>query len=246
MNEPSPRIRSIEQHNAYQRWYYETTDKRTMRPTGAPYVLRQVDRLAKIAALDQAQEILEVGCGMGRYSLPLLERGYELTCLDLSPVLLERLQAAAKQQPKRVIACDLAEVSAHTAARFDRAIGFFTLHHMHDLGLIFRALAKVLKPGAIVAFCEPVAYNPLYYVQIALTPRMTWKGDGGVVRMRPGVVLPALRQAGFGETRATPFGFFPPFVTNRRWGAAAESLMERARVFAPLHAFQIFSATYHG
>lgn len=246
MTSHTPQTRSTEQHNSYQRWYYETTDKKTMQPSGMPYVHRQIDRMADIARLGQAENILEVGCGMGRYSLPLLERGYELTCLDLSPVLLQRLQDAARIQPKHVIACDLAEVADHTSARFDRAIGFFTLHHMHDLDLIFQGLAKVLKPGAIVAFCEPVAYNPLYYVQIAATPRMTWKGDGGVARMRSGLVLPALQRAGFVDTRSTAFGFFPPFVTNHPWGAALETLMERVRLFAPLHAFQIFSATFHG
>ncbi|UCV20291.1 class I SAM-dependent methyltransferase [Ferribacterium limneticum] len=247
MANPSQEAQSNAQHNSYQRWYYESINKKTMRPSaGARYIGRQIDRMARIAQLDEAENILEVGCGQGRYSVPMLDVGYSLTCLDLSPVLLQRMLDAARTPPRQVIACDLAEVAAHTSERFDRAIGFFTLHHMHDLDDIFLGLAKVLKPGAVVAFCEPVAWNPLYYIQIALTPRMTWKGDGGVARMRPGLVLPALERAGFVDARSTAFGFFPPFITNRGWGATLETLLERARVFSPLHAFQIFSATYRG
>ena len=37
--------------------------------------------------------------------------------------------------------------------------------------------SRVLRPGGRVAFCEPVAWNPLYYLQIALTPGMSFSGE---------------------------------------------------------------------
>jgi ubiquinone/menaquinone biosynthesis C-methylase UbiE len=157
--------RQIEEHNRYQRWYYESTNKKTMRPTASPYVLRQVERMIAAAELGPGQRVLEVGCGMGRYTLPLLERGLDLTCLDLSPVLLRQLQEAVPNRKLSLLACDVADAHRHTDQRFDRAIGFFTLHHMHDLYAVFQGLCKVLAPGARVAFCEPVAYNPLYYTK---------------------------------------------------------------------------------
>lgn len=232
--------RQISEHNAYQRSYYETTDKKTMRPSCTPYVFRQLDKMVQVAELRPLQKILEVGCGMGRYTLPLLARGFDLTATDLSPILLERLQSAAAEPNLPLIACDVATIADHTSEMFDRAIGFFTLHHMHDLETIFRGIAKVLKPGALIAFCEPVSYNPLYYIQIAITPKMTWRGDGGIIKMRSSVVLGAMSMAGFNNLRTVKFGFFPPLVTNTCFGARLETTLEKMRIFSFGHAFQIF------
>ena len=94
----------------------------------------------------------------------MLARGFDVTANDLSPVLLERLRAAVPR-PIPTIACDIIDIAAHVDGPFDGVVGFFVLHHLRDFEAIFRALVRVLRPGGRVAFCEPVAWNPLYYVQ---------------------------------------------------------------------------------
>lgn len=241
-----PKSEAIEAHNRYQRFYYETTNKRTMQPTGSPYVQRQLDRFVAAADLRPDQAILEVGCGQGRYTIPLLDRGYQVTGLDLSPVLLQRLRDAASDRPVELVAGDVAEAGRQFDRRFDRVIGFFALHHMHDFDLVFRGISRVLKPGGVLALLEPVAWNPLYYLQIAVTPRMTWRGDGGVAKMRPGLVHPALRRQGFDDCRTESFGFFPPFLTNTRVGRSVEDFLQKRGWTRPAHAFQIFMARLAG
>ena len=103
-----------------------------------------------------------------------------------------------------------------------------------------------MRPGGRFAFVEPSAFTPLIYVQIALTHGMTWDGDGGVRRMRPGVVLPALREAGFVDERAGRFGMFPPFVANTAAGAIVERRLERLRPLRPFRAFSVFGARAPG
>ena len=132
---------------------------------------------------------------------------------------------------------------AVTTSEFDRAIGFFTLHHMHDLHVAFRGVASVLRPGARIAFCEPNPYNPLYYIQIIFTPKMTWRGDSGIIDMRQPVVFPALEAAGFRHLRCETFGFFPPFVANLRGAGSVEGLLERIAPLRPALPFKIFSAS---
>jgi SAM-dependent methyltransferase len=110
---------------------------------------------------------------------------------------------------------------------FDVVLGFFTLHHLLELTDCFAAMASLLKPGGQMLFLEPNAFNPLYYIQIMLTPRMTWKGEGGIVRMRPQVLLLALQNSGFRSIRFHHFGFFPPFITNLPYGVRLESMMEK-------------------
>lgn len=236
----------IAEHNRYQRQYYETRELPRMVPTGSPYVQWHLKRLLSVARLSKSERILEVGAGLGRYTLPLLEQGFAVTALDLSPVLLEKLRLQASGHDLRTVACDIAEVAEHVDERFSHAVGFFTLHHMHDLGLVMRAIARVLTPGARVAFCEPNGFNPLFYAQILLTPGMTWRGDGGVSKMRPRVVLGAMEQAGFGELGVERFGLFPPFLVNRRWGGRLEQRLDPVLPMRWLRNFQIFHGTLEG
>jgi SAM-dependent methyltransferase len=228
-------------HNDAQRAYFETGVKRTMLPTGSAYVSRQVDQLVAFAGIGPEDRVLEVGCGMGRYSLPLADRGIDVEGLDLSPVLLERLRSFDGGSHALPLHCmDILDAPAALGVRFDAVIGFFTLHHLHDLTASFAAAAQLLKPGGRVAFLEP---NPLYapyYLQILLTPGMTWRGDGGIVRMRPGFIRRAMVQAGLHPEATQTFGFFPPLLANTALGAQAERALERIPWLAPWRAFQLF------
>lgn len=227
-------------HNDYQISYYDTLEKPNMQPSWTPYIFRHIDQMIRHASLKRFHNILEVGAGLGRFSLPLLSRGYALTCLDLSKQMLDRLSAQAKGAPLKTVAMDIADAENSFQKEFDRIIGFFTLHHVHDLETCFRKIYRIAAPGGLVAFCEPVGYNPLYYIQMAITKKMTWKGDRGIIQMRAGRVLPAMERAGFRETQCISYGFFPPFLTNKTAGRWLEDLMEKANVFRWAHAFQLF------
>jgi SAM-dependent methyltransferase len=228
-------------HNIGQREYFESTIKRTMLPRQTPYLRRHVDEMLRFAAISPADRVLEVGCGMGRYSLMLLGRGVNLTGLDLSPVLLQRLRGFAGGQAEIPLYCaDVLDPPVELLRRFDAVIGFFTLHHLHDLRRCFASMARLLRDGGRVVFLEPNALNPLYYIQIALTPRMTWKGDGGVARMLPHVVLGAMRRAGLRDLRFRRFGFFPPFIANRETGSRLERVLELFPPWGPFLPFQLF------
>jgi len=51
------------------------------------------DDLAALALLPPAARVLEIGCGTGQATLPLAERGYRLTCIELG----RRLAAVARR-----------------------------------------------------------------------------------------------------------------------------------------------------
>jgi SAM-dependent methyltransferase len=233
-----------ERHNIGQREYFESTVKRTMVPKQTPYLRRHVDEMLRFAAVSPTDSVLEVGCGMGRYSLMLAGRGINLTGLDLSPVLLQRLRAFSDGEFDIPLYCaDIASAPAELHQKFDVVIGFFTLHHLHDLEPCFASMAELLREGGRIAFLEPNGLNPLYYIQIALTPRMTWQGDGGVARMLPHVVLGAMRRAGLSDLRVHRFGFFPPFIANRSAGSRLERVLERLPLWRPFLPFQLFGGT---
>jgi 2-polyprenyl-3-methyl-5-hydroxy-6-metoxy-1,4-benzoquinol methylase len=226
-------------HNAYQRQYFDTVERARLRIGETPYILDHVERLARIADLQPDQKILEIGAGTGKFTLPLLAKDYDIVGNDLSPNLLEQLVYAGGEQ---TLCCDVHDIARFTDQRFERVIGFFVLHHLIDFDSVFSALAKVTRPGGIIAFCEPVATNPLYYLQILFTPNMSFRGEPSITAMRPGIILPAMKRAGFVVTQTHRYGYFPPMLKNRAWGARLENWLDH-RAWVPFpHAFQIFSA----
>lgn len=42
------------------------------------------------------ETILDVGCGQGRFAIPLAKRGFSITCLDISPAILDIARKKAK------------------------------------------------------------------------------------------------------------------------------------------------------
>ena len=229
------------EHLEYQRHYFERPEGANARltHTESPYVQRHLDRVIAHAQLAPGQRILEVGAGMGRFTTLLLDRGLDVVASDLSDALLAELRA--KHPAAKTLACDVAEVDRFAQDGFDRIIGFFMLHHLTGLREVFASLRRALRPGGRVAFCEPNAYCGLYYLQIAFSRQMTWRGDGGVLQMRPGVVLEEMRAAGFDELATTRYGFTPPALYNRAAGRTLDHALEKLTLLEPVRAFQIFS-----
>lgn len=233
-----------EAHNRAQRDYFEARVKRTMVPRPSRYLARHVDELVRHAALTPPQRLLEVGCGMGRYTLLLAEKGFAVEGLDLTPDLLEKLDAYnGGRFDIPLHAADIADPPAALVNGFDAIVGFFALHHMHDLAACYAGMAQVVRPGGTVAFVEPNPFNPSYYLQILLSPRMRWRAERGILRMRRRTIFAAMASAGLVAPRLARFGLFPPQLAERAWTGGIERAAESALSPTPCLAFQIFSAT---
>jgi SAM-dependent methyltransferase len=230
-------------HNRRQCIYFESGLKPTMVPVDSPYLQRHVESLVRFGEITTRDRILEVGCGMGRYTLLLAKRGFEVEGLDLSAVLIERLRNYAGDSfPHPLYAAAIEHPPPELAGRFDVVVALFALHHMCDLPSVFRSMFGLLKPGGRVVFLEPNPYNPLFYIQMLATPGMTWAGDGGIVMMRRRVIFDGLRMAGFVSPEMMRFGFLPPFAVNLSPGRRLEAVLERVPFWRWLLPFQLFRA----
>lgn len=228
-------------HNVEQRTYFETSLKKTMVPADSPYLRRHVDELLRFGGLSAGDRILEVGCGMGRYTILLAGRGLRVDAMDLSAVLLDRLRGYAGPGFEGTLhAGDIEAPPPALTGPYDSVVALFALHHMADLPKAFASMFRLVKPGGRVVFLEPNPYNPLFYLQMLITPSMTWKGDGGIVNMRRRVIFDAFGAAGFIEPGMARFGFLPPFVVNLSMGARVEGALESVPVWRPLLPFQLF------
>lgn len=234
---------AVAEHNRAQLDYYDGVEKPRLRPTGSRYLRRHVDELVRFADLRPGARVLEVGCGMGRYTLILAELGFRVEGLDLSAFLLERLRAYDGGRFDVPLHCaDVLDPPAALAGAFDAVVGLFALHHLHELPACFESMRRLARPGGRIAFLEPNPLNALYYVQLLATPGMSWEGDGAIVSMRPRVVGRAMESAGLRSFHYERFGFFPPFIANTAVGTRAEPLLERVPLWRRLLPFQLFGA----
>jgi SAM-dependent methyltransferase len=238
---------ALERHNEQQRRYFSRGIKPRMVPRGAPHIHRQLDELIRFAGIQPHHLILDAGCGMGRYTLPLAERGLRVEGLDLTPFLLDQLRQADGGRFQIPFYCaDLIHHPPELTGRYDFIVGFFTLHHLHDFTACYRGMWRMLKPGGQVVFLEPNAYNPLFYLQILITPGMTWEGDKGMGLMRRSILFPAMREAGFTDLRLERFGFLPPVLYNRRWGPRLDAVLETVPLWRSLRPYQLIAGVKPG
>ena len=145
-----------EQHNTLQRQYYETRSEQQnwrMLPDTTPYIANHVERFIKFAELNTDDEILDVGCGLGKFTLPLAAQGFRMEGLDLSPVLLNELGSRAPETVEIPTHCaDILEPPGDLKGRFDKVTGFFMLHHLIDIEASFKQMHSLLKENGKVVF----------------------------------------------------------------------------------------------
>jgi ubiquinone/menaquinone biosynthesis C-methylase UbiE len=106
---------------------------------------------------------LEIGSGTGYFTLNLLRTGVigQATCSDISPGMLDTLQANAARLGLEVDtqAAD-AEHLPFPDESFELVLGHAVLHHIPDLPRAFAEFERVLAPGGTVLFAgEPSRYG---------------------------------------------------------------------------------------
>jgi SAM-dependent methyltransferase len=100
-----------------------------------------------------AMRILDLGCGLGGYAIPLARRGNFVVGVDISEVMLrfaqERAQAAGVESKMQLVKANVQRLPA-ISPPFDLAVSTFgALNHVSDLGETFRSISNLLNEGAI-------------------------------------------------------------------------------------------------
>jgi SAM-dependent methyltransferase len=231
-------------HNQEQIAYFTGRDLPRMDPrrrADTPYTRRHLDAVVSAARIEPGARVVDVGCGPGKYTVGLAARGFQVTGLDLTPGLVEQLREVAPDVT--AVEGDLLDPPTELHESFDLVAGFFVLHHLSDIDEAFVGTRRLAKPGGRVVFIEPNAYFPGFYVQVTLTPGMSWKGDKGIVHMRRGKLRRAAERAGLRDVAVTTFGAFPPALANKDWGRRLESRLESVPGWDRAKAFVVVSGT---
>ena len=172
---------------------------------------RRADWVIRAASLAPGRRALEVGCGTGFFSERFIAAGAELHAIDISPELLAKAVERCGQSRARFRLCDIERVP-YPDDYFDAVVGIRVLHHL-DLAASFREIIRTLKPGGVIAFCEPNMLNPQIFIQKNVPAIKRWMGDTpdetAFLKWR---LKRFLAGRGFAGIEIEPFDFLHPWV----------------------------------
>jgi len=109
------------------------------------------------------KRILECGCGTGWMSVLFARAGAEVWSFDITKEMVDRAQRAAEVNKlgDRIHPEEMTfEAMSYPDEFFDFAVGFGVLHHV-ELEGSRNELYRVLKPGGVAIFNEPLGHNLL-------------------------------------------------------------------------------------
>ncbi|MCX6357440.1 MAG: class I SAM-dependent methyltransferase [Candidatus Aureabacteria bacterium] len=118
---------------------------------------------AEVMGRLKGRRVLDLGCGWGEDAVWFAEQGAYTVGVDVSPkmLFLARGLASRKRVGESVLFLRAAAESLPFGSEsFDVVFGRGTLHHV-DLSGTLSEIYRILKPGGITVFSEPLADNPI-------------------------------------------------------------------------------------
>jgi SAM-dependent methyltransferase len=115
---------------------------------------RYADPLAGVfttfAGVTEGDTVLDVGCGPGALTAHLLSLGCHVTAIDPSPPFIEAMR---ERFPDVEATEGAAEDLPYETSTFDAALAQLVVHFMTDPVAALREMARVTRPGGVVAAC---------------------------------------------------------------------------------------------
>jgi 2-polyprenyl-3-methyl-5-hydroxy-6-metoxy-1,4-benzoquinol methylase len=111
----------------------------------------------RLIRIEPGVTILDVACGAGRFSRRMAELGAHVVAFDFSERFIERARQRTPDSMTTIEyhvadATDEQQLLAFGAERFDGAVATMALMDIADITPLFRALARLLKPGGWFVF----------------------------------------------------------------------------------------------
>lgn len=161
---------------------------------------QELEGITKLLDLAPGSANLDLCCGHGRHAVPLAQRGYRVTGLDLSEVFLRRAEADARSTGVEVrwMHGDMRSIPFEN--EFDAVINIFTSFGYFDSDDenrgVLNEVSKALKPGGV--FLMEAAHRE--GIVRRFTPHSITRHDDGLISLEERQIDLV---AGRSETRVT-------------------------------------------
>lgn len=124
------------------------------------YPAELFDHLTSVAGLGIGDHLLEIGCATGKATLPLAQRGFRITCIELGPQLAAAARRNLAHFPRvTVVEGRFEEWPTASGELFDLVFAA-TAWHWVDPDVRYRKAWEVLRPAGHLAFWEAVHVLP--------------------------------------------------------------------------------------
>jgi SAM-dependent methyltransferase len=161
--------------------------------------------------------VVEIGCGTGQVAAELLaaNSGLHYVGTDLSQAMLDIARQRLAPFEDRVMLCVAEQNKVPSSdGAYAGAFGVDVLHHVEDPPVLLRHLRSTLRPGAPVVFLEGNPYFP-----IATLMGLIQKEERGLFKMRPKILGPWFRDAGFEQVEVSLGSVYTPPGPERLFGS---------------------------
>jgi ubiquinone/menaquinone biosynthesis C-methylase UbiE len=175
----------------------------------SPAFLAIRDRIVELAEPRSDDRVVDLGAGTGLLSLALAQRVRELTAVDISERMLERLDdraAADGIHNVEPLVADLRRLPLEDECA-TLVVSNYAFHHLDDPGkeLALAEARRILQPGGRLVICDMM-------FSLSLEPRdrrLVWEKVRGMLRRGPAGVVRIVRNgarvvAGRWERPASP------------------------------------------
>ena len=188
------------------------------------YSVRLAPQMADLAGVAAGQRVLDVGCGPGALTDELVRRvgAASVAAVDPSRPFVE---AARSRHPGVDVRLGHAETLPFEDRTFDAAVAQLVVHFMKDPVVGIREMARVTRPGGIVAACvwdhrEQSPLTPLWRAAHELDPDVRDESD--LPGVREGHLAEIFMAAGLQDVRSGAITASVPHDTFEAWWAPLE------------------------
>ncbi len=143
-----------------------------------------------------ADVVLDVAGGSGRLGRYLAERAAFAVIADLTPEMLATGAASAAEEGARNVLFTEGDATRlpFPEAQFDVVVSRFAFHHLDDPGQAAREMARVCRPGGLVAVIDMVAEDDSH---AARRDELEWLRDPSHTRtLSPDELVGLMKEAG--------------------------------------------------
>lgn len=134
--------------------FWEQARSSMFTPEAREVAREQIEQLLQFLELEPPARVLDLGCGPGRHTIPLAERGFQVTGVDRTVAYLESVRERAEADDLDV---ELVEADMRKFKRpgeFDLAINLLTsFGYFDDIDedrRVFENVHESLKPGGVL------------------------------------------------------------------------------------------------
>ena len=121
--------------------------------------------------------VLDVGCGQGEAAVYLALRGAHVVAVDISDGMLDLARRVAAQHGVTIETRKMSAEGIDFPDRtFDVVYGANVLHHS-NIAKVLGHCRRVLKPGGIGAFWDPLIHNPMIKIYRRLAREVRTAGE---------------------------------------------------------------------